>query len=79
MKEPVGYCFFPSIPENFKLRYTPMAISITGPTCTKDAVLKSERKLAYSNEYVDLIWLSCGAEIVTDLGSRLGVYLLGEE
>lgn len=69
---PVGYIFVP-LRNHKKLRYTSVTLSASNDTATKEAVLCCERKTLLSDN-IYLIWLSCGAEIVTILPTILGVY-----
>jgi len=76
IKEAAGYIFVPLIPDKFKLRYTPFMLSITGPNSTKENVLEnSERKIIFDSEFLQVLWISCGAEIITDLGNKLNINL----
>ena len=56
--EPSGYAFFPTIPNDFKVRYNPIAVVATGPQATLSAVLNAEKKSLLSNDYLEMIWLS---------------------
>jgi len=69
----VGYVFNIKSIEDVKIRYTPVCITVTTPTCTKEAVMCSERKVLYSNG-IYIMWLSCNAEMITILPTVLGIY-----
>jgi hypothetical protein len=75
LTEPVGLIFFPTLPEGYILRHTPVVLSATGPKASSEAVQRSERKILYSKEAVEILWMSCGVEIITDLGEKLGIHL----
>lgn len=72
VKTPVGYCFIPQLPEDFIVRFTPVCISATGPSMTKEKIEKAEKRVLHSCEF-DIVQLSCGAEVITDLAVKLGI------
>lgn len=75
---PVGYAFIPTLPDNHIIRYTPVCITATSPKATQDAVINAERRIIYNTDWFDIMWLSCGCEVITDLANKLGVYLIKE-
>ncbi len=73
--EPVGFCFIPSAPKNYLIRPTPIALAAVSPACTKKDIEESERKIIWENKAIQILWLSCGTEIVTNLASTMKIYL----
>lgn len=75
MKEPVGFVFIPNGPEARKIRYSPISLVVTTEGATLEAIKRAEKKVLLSNDHLEMYWLSCGVEVVTDLGAKLGVSL----
>ena len=75
IKEPTGYCIIPTLPNGYIIRYTPLAIVATNPEATKEAIKASEREVVYKTSSIEFLRMSCGVEIVTDIGHRLDIYL----
>lgn len=75
VSEPVGFAFKPIIREDSIVRWTPHIVTVTSPAATKEAIESGGKKIVFSNEWIDLVWYSCGAEVLTDLAHLMGVYL----
>ena len=75
IKEPVGFLFIPTLPEEYILRYTTMALVATLPNASKKSIIESNRKVLFKNSGIELIRLTCGTEIITDLGYKMNIYL----
>ncbi len=69
---PIGYVFFISIPnKNYKIRYTENVLAVTNNQSTYENVHNAERRTLYSDDSIDIKYLSCGVELVTNLSSKL--------
>lgn len=73
-KEIAGFIFIPSIPKKYKIRYTPVLISVTGPEVNEAVIAGSESKVLIEGEVL-MLWYSCGVEVITNLGEKMGVYI----
>jgi hypothetical protein len=74
-KEYVGFAFIPTLSSSYIIRYTPTAVVATHPDATEEAVRNSEKRLIFHNNAIEILKLSCGTEIITDLGHRMNVYI----
>lgn len=75
VSQEIGYCFVPTLPDSYIIRYTPIMIAATSPKVTKKALENSDKKVVLGSRHFDVAQFSCGAEVVTDLTVKLGVTL----
>lgn len=75
IKEPVGFAIIPNLPNKYILRYTPLSLVATNPSATKERVENADITIIYKNQWIEVLRLNCGVEIITDLGNKLGLYL----
>jgi len=73
--EPAGFVFIPNRLGKNKIKYSPVSLIVTSETATVDAVSSSEKRVLLKNDYLEMYWLSCGCEVITDLGVKLGISL----
>lgn len=52
-----------------------MALVATLPNASKKSIIESNRKVLFKNSGIELIRLTCGTEIITDLGYKMNIYL----
>jgi hypothetical protein len=76
MQEPVGYAFIPTWKKDVRVRFTPLAVVATTPEATKERVANAQIAIILDTPTVQLLLFSgCGAEVITDLGHKLGVFM----
>lgn len=73
ISQEVGYCFIPTLPDSYLIRYTPILIAATHSKVSKGVMESSDKRVVYSTKYFDIAQYSCGVEVVTDLTVKLGV------
>lgn len=78
VNSPVGYAFIPVLPPDYMLRVTPYSITATHSDVDIESLEKSDRKILLQTKNFEMLWLSCGVEIISDLWKRMGVFPLGE-
>ncbi len=72
---PVGYIFVPTLPKGYIIRYTPVAVVATGSNVSSETFDSSTRESVYKDDHIEILHLSCGCEVITDLSLKLGVWL----
>ena len=77
--EPIGYVIIPTIPDDYRVRYTPVSLTATNKSVTAEAIISSEMKSLLETKYLEIVWYSCGVEIIADVWQRLGVYPNGDK
>lgn len=69
----VGFTIIPTLPTDYFIRYTPYSIVASRKGVTEKDIKNSERKVIFSHECFEIVYYSCGVEIISDLWSRMGV------
>lgn len=76
--EPIGFIFIPTLPESYKLRYNPFSVVATNNNVTTKSFQNIEKKVLFSYDELELVWLSNGVEIISNIWSKMGIYPEGE-
>ena len=76
LTEHLGYIFIPSLIPNSILRHTPISLIATNPNATFEAVENSSKENLFKTDSIEIFSLpSCGVEVITIIGQKLGVYV----
>jgi len=69
----IGYVFNIIPNDEIIIRYTPLCLVVTTPSCTIETVNCAERNVIFKDT-IYVVTLSCNAEMITILPTLLGIY-----
>lgn len=73
--KPVGFVFKPTLPKGCIIRYTPYAVVATTKNVTSETFDSSSKDFIFSDDNISILNMSCGCEIISDLSSKLGIFM----
>ena len=74
-----GFIISPTLPKDYFVRYTPFAIVASNKSISNEDIKNSERRVLFSHSSFEIIWFSCGVEVISDIWQRMGITSCGEK
>ena len=78
-QSPIGYSFIPNLTPKSIVRHTPYNVTHTEEGITKEDIENSSISVLMENKHFELLWFSCGVEILTNLTLKMGCHLSKED
>lgn len=79
LSKPVGFIFIPTLPEGYFIRYSPYCVIATNKDIDYKSFNKIESRLLFSYDELEMVWMSNGVEVISDIWSKMGIFPEGDK